>query len=74
MYRQLRTMPLGPERTVLIEKMRDIIIEDSPFAGSLGRTRRYLIYPWLKNFKPTETFYNYFKYWDIDVSHEDREE
>ncbi len=74
MYEQLRTMAIGPERTVHIEKMRDILIEDAPFCGSLARTRVYLTHPWVKNFKPTETFFTYFKYLDVDMDHEDRGE
>ena len=72
MYRQIRQMPPGPERTAMYETMRDMVIEDAPFAGALARERRYLIHPWLKNFKPTETFYNYMKYWDLDTEDDKR--
>ena len=68
MYERCITMPPGPERTALYIEMRDMVIEDTPFVGSLGRTRYYVIHPWLKNFKPTETFYNYFKYLDVDMN------
>lgn len=74
MYEQSRTMVPGPERTELYETMRDMIIEDAPYAGSLARIRRYLIHPWLKNFKPTEDFFNYFKYFDVEMDHERRPE
>lgn len=74
MYEELRTMPIGPERTKHIETMRDMLIEDAPFCGSLARTRVYLTHPWVKNFKPTETFYTYFKYLDVDMDHPDRGE
>jgi ABC-type transport system substrate-binding protein len=66
MYEKILVMPPGPERTAVIEKMRDMIIEDTPFVGSMGRTRFYLVNPWLKNFKPSEDFYNWFKYLDVD--------
>lgn len=72
LYESIVVMPPGPERTEVFETMRDMILEDAPYAGSLARVRRYVIHPWLKNFKPTETFYNYIKYWDLDVQHEDR--
>ena len=65
MYRQLRTMGPSPERTALVERMRDMLIEDAPYAGSMGRTRFYLVNPRLKNFKPTEDFYNWVKYLDV---------
>ena len=72
LYEQIQTMTPGPERTAIYEKMNAMLIEDSPFAGSLARTRRYLIQPWLKNFKPTEDFWNYLKYLDVDMDHERR--
>jgi ABC-type transport system substrate-binding protein len=72
LYEKIRTMPVGPERTKVYEQMRDMLIKDAPFCGSLARTRVYLIHPWLKNFKPTEDFYTYPKYLDIDMDHPDR--
>jgi ABC-type transport system substrate-binding protein len=72
LYEQIRTMPAGPERTAIYEQMRDMLIKDAPFCGSLARTRVYLIHPWVKNFKPTEDFYTYFKYLDVDMTHPDR--
>ncbi|MFV2070719.1 MAG: ABC transporter substrate-binding protein, partial [Pirellulales bacterium] len=67
LYETIRVMPPSPERTALYEKMRDMIIEDAPFAGSMARTRFYLVNPRLKNFKPAETFYNWIKYLDVDA-------
>ena len=49
-------------------RVRDMIIEDCPAYGSMGRTRYYLVQPWLKNFKPTENFHNWLKYLDVDES------
>lgn len=66
MYQRILVMPPGPERTKIAETMRDMVIEDSPFVGSHARTRFYLINPWLKNFKPSEDFYNWCKYLDVD--------
>ena len=51
-----RTLPPGPERTKLYEQMRDMIIEDVPYIGSIARTRFYLINPWLKNFQALRDF------------------
>ncbi len=66
LYERCRTLPPGPERTKLYEQMRDMIIEDVPYIGSMARTRFYLINPWLKNFKPSEDFQNWYKYLDLD--------
>lgn len=65
MYEKIRTLPPGPERTALYEQMRDMIIEDCPFIGSLGRVRYHLVNPRLGNYKPTEDFHNYYKYLDV---------
>jgi len=46
--------------------MRDRIIEDAPYAGSMARTRFYLVNPWAKNLKPSEDFHTWFKYLDVD--------
>jgi len=72
LYEKIRTMPPGPERTEIYVRMRDMLIKDAPFCGSLARIRQYAINPWSKNFKPTEDFFTYFKYLDVDMSHEDR--
>ncbi len=68
LYEQCRTMVPSPERTALYEKMRDMVLDDAPYAGSMARRRHYLVQPSLKNFKPTETFYNWVKYLDVDPS------
>ncbi len=68
LYKKIRSMPPSPERTAIFVKMRDMVIEDSPFLGSMARTRYYLVNPWLKNFKPTEDFYNWYKYLDVEES------
>ncbi len=65
LYEQARTMPPSPERTKLYVQMRDMLIEDTPYVGSMGRTRSYLINPWLKNLKVSETFSNWPKYLDV---------
>ena len=66
MYEQIRSMPAGPERTRIIESMRDLVIADVPFIGSMARVRQYLANPELKNFKPSEVFQNWYKYLDVE--------
>lgn len=68
LYEKALVMTPGPERTALYEKMRDMTIEDAVFIGSQGRTRFWLVNPWLKNCKPTEVFNNWMKYLDVDDS------
>ena len=59
------TMVPSPERTAIFETMRDIVLAEVPYAGSMARTRNYLITSRLANFKPTEDFHNWPKYLDI---------
>ena len=68
MYEKIRVMPPSPERTKILEQMRDMLLEDCPFSGSMARTRFYLANPRLTNFKPTEDFGNWYKYLDVDDS------
>lgn len=68
LYRQAKLLDAGPERTALYEQMRDMVIADVPYSGSMARQRSYMIHPWLKNFEPTETFFTYFKYLDVDTT------
>lgn len=65
LYKRILAMPPSPERDKLYAQMRDTVIEDCPFVGSMARTRIYLVNPRLKNFKPTEDFYNWIKYLDV---------
>lgn len=65
LYEKTRGMPPSPERTAIYVKMRDMVLDDAVFAGSLGRTRFYVNQKWLLNFKPTEQFRNWVKYLDV---------
>lgn len=62
LFEQARDMFPSPERTALYHKLNQMLIDDGVFVGSLARTRRYLSYPYLKNFKPDETIGSYWKY------------
>ncbi|MBX3363465.1 MAG: hypothetical protein KF866_01760 [Phycisphaeraceae bacterium] len=66
MYEKIITMPDSPERTAIYERMRDMLIDDAPFIGSMARTRFYLIAPWALNLRPTERYWAWFKYVDVD--------
>lgn len=68
LYERIQVMEPGPERTALYEQMRDMIIEDCPYVGSMGRTRFYLMAPWILNCRPTERAWTWLKYLDVDDS------
>ena len=66
LYERARTMVDSPERTELYETMRDMVLRDAAFSGSMARTRNYLGTARLENFKPSEDFWNWPKYLTID--------
>ncbi len=68
LYEKILTMQPSDERTAIYEQMRDMVIEDTPYVGSMARTRYYLINEWLLNAKPTERYYSWFKFLDVDNS------
>lgn len=68
LYEQVLTMGPSDERTAIYEKMRDMVLDDCAYVGGMARERFYLISPWLLNCKPTERYYGWFKYLDVDDS------
>ncbi|MEM1331444.1 MAG: ABC transporter substrate-binding protein [Planctomycetota bacterium] len=72
LYKKIKIMPPGPERTAVYNRMQEIVNHYCVFVGSQARVRQYVIHPWVKNFKATETFYNYVKYIDLDTDHPNR--
>ncbi len=71
LYERIRVMSPSPQRTELYERMRDMVVEDVPFIGSMGRTRNYLIHDRLQNCKPVEIFHNWTKYLNVDKRQDD---
>jgi len=68
LYEQILTMEPSEERTRIYERMRDMILEDVPYIGSMARVRHYLVNPWMLNCRPTERYYGWYKYIDVDES------
>jgi ABC-type transport system substrate-binding protein len=68
LYEKIRTMEPSEARTKIYAQMRDMVYQDAAFAGSMARTRFYLVNPRLNNFQPTEDYLNWFKYLDVDES------
>lgn len=66
LYDQILTMSPSDERTAIYEQMRDMVLDDCAYVGGMARERFYLINPWLTNCKPTERYYGWFKYLDVD--------
>ncbi len=68
LYEKVLTMGPSEERTAIYAQMRDMILDDCVYVGGMARERFYLISPWLLNCKPTERYYGWFKYLDVDDS------
>ncbi|MCE2967151.1 MAG: ABC transporter substrate-binding protein [Phycisphaerales bacterium] len=68
LYDQILVMEPSPERTKIYEQMRDMLLADVPYIGSMGRTRFYLMSPWIVNCRPTERTWSWLKYLDVDDS------
>jgi ABC-type transport system substrate-binding protein len=66
LYQGILSMPPSPERTAIFATMRDMVLSDCPYIGSMARTRFYLMRPRLKHCRPSETFWNWFKYLDVE--------
>jgi len=66
MYEKIVGMQPSPERTEIYNRMQEMLLHDCPYAGSMARTRHYVIHKRLKYFKPVETFENWFKYVDVE--------
>ena len=65
LYEQISQMQPSPERSAIFAQMLDLLFNDCPYAGSMARTRFYLVQPRMKYFKPVETFENWFKYVNV---------
>jgi ABC-type transport system substrate-binding protein len=66
LFEQMRSMQDGPQRQALINKMRDIAVEDCPWIYSTYPESFALTQPWLKNYKPNPVALDTIKYWRID--------
>jgi ABC-type transport system substrate-binding protein len=66
-YEQSLLTPPGPERDKLYFKLRDIVVEESPWIFNVHRLEYHLIHGWVGNFKYSDFSYDWFKYVRIDA-------
>ena len=66
LYEKIVGMQPSAERTEIYNRMQDMLLHDAPYAGSMARTRHYVVHERMKYFKPVETFENWFKYVDVE--------
>jgi len=67
LYEQMRTMPDCPERTRLIARMVDILMEDCPWIFMSVPLEYLLRHRWLLNYKAHDFPYGMIKYYRVDV-------
>jgi ABC-type transport system substrate-binding protein len=66
LYEKSLTLPPGKERDELYQKMRDLVVEDSPWLLRNHRLGYRLVHGWLHNFKWNDIQNDYFKYMRVD--------
>lgn len=65
LYEEIVTLPPSADRTAKYEQMQATLLEDCPYAGSMARTRFFVVTPQVKYYKPVESFENWYKYVDV---------
>ncbi len=66
LYDRARTMPDGPERTALYERMGEIVLDDCPWVFLSHPLGFSLYQPWVRNVKPHDFLYGTPMFWRID--------
>lgn len=66
LYEQSLNMAPGADRDAVYAKMRDIVVEESPWLFNTHRLGYRLVHGWLNNFKWTDIQNDYFKYLRVD--------
>ncbi|WP_051144858.1 ABC transporter substrate-binding protein [Thiomicrorhabdus sp. Kp2] len=67
LFKQMKTMPNGPERLAIIQKMVKIAQQDAPWIWGFNPKSLALYHSWLKNVYPNALANNTTKYRRIDV-------
>lgn len=66
LFEQMRSMADGPERLAIINKMRDLAVEDCPWIFDSHSESLGIYYDWLRNNKPHGVANDTFRYWNVD--------
>ena len=66
LFDQMRVLEDGPQRQAIINKMRDITVEDCPWIYTVHNESFALTQPWLTNYKPHPVSMDTVKYWNVD--------
>lgn len=66
LYEKAALMPPGAERTKVYQRMRDIVVEQSPWVPGVHRLGYRLYHGWLRNYKSHSIVNDNFKYLRVD--------
>jgi oligopeptide transport system substrate-binding protein len=72
LFGQMKNMENSPERLAIIERMLEIVRDDSPWLWGYHPKNYVLQHGWLHNVKPNVMANNRLKYWRVDASARDR--
>jgi oligopeptide transport system substrate-binding protein len=67
LFKQAAIMQDAPGRTVLYEKLNEMVAVETPWIFGFHRTDIYLTQAWLKNFKHMEFNHSQFQYLNVDL-------
>jgi len=63
----MKAMENTPERLAIIDRMRDIVVEDAIWIPAVHSVDYILVHRWVRNYKPHGITGGYLKYRDVDV-------
>ncbi len=67
LYERIAVMESSVERAALVQKMDDLIQEESPWAMGYYLAEYKIFHPWVKNFRASSMLANKYKYMRIDL-------
>ncbi len=71
LFEEMKNMENSPERQLIIDRMLEILHEDSPWLWGYHPKNYVLQHGWLHNVKPNVMANNKLKYWRVDVRQRD---
>jgi oligopeptide transport system substrate-binding protein len=72
LFEKMKNMENSPERLAIIDRMLEIVRDDSPWLWGYHPKNYVLQHGWLHNVKPNVMANNRLKYWRVDASARDR--
>jgi len=67
LYEESLTLPPGPARTKIYQKLRDIFVDQLPWIPTVHRLDYRILHSWVKNYKHNPIMHGDYKYMRVDV-------